>query len=305
MRIFGHTTLVGRAKAAGFDGLYTYDVVTWNGALFRRLCAQAHAAGLLCAPSVGPGYDARLATRHEVVRPRNDGRRTTGCGRRRSAPEPTSSRSRATTSGRRARRSSLPASRSASPSYDGAWGKSRRRGAAGVPRRDCGVDGAPRRRSALSRARSRACGDTRPSPDRPARGRGTRRVRARVASRARSGDASAIASRIELERTLVVVRLERLEHVRVARRSRVAPRRQRRRAAERGARRGTTTTAVGRQRADELRHDAPVPKRLDGRDALHPDTSPRGQGWRPRRPSRGRPSPSRAPICSSSTGVSA
>ena len=44
-----------------------------NGALFRRLCTQAHAAGLLCAPSVGPGYDARLATRHEAIRPRNDG----------------------------------------------------------------------------------------------------------------------------------------------------------------------------------------------------------------------------------------
>jgi glycoprotein endo-alpha-1,2-mannosidase len=74
VRIFGHTPFAGRAKVSGFDGLYTYDVVTWNGALFRRLCAQAHAAGLLCAPSVGPGYDARLATRHEVVRPRNDGR---------------------------------------------------------------------------------------------------------------------------------------------------------------------------------------------------------------------------------------
>lgn len=73
VRIFGHTTLVGRAKASGFDGLYTYDVVTWTGALFKRLCAQAHAAGLLCAPSVGPGYDARLTTRLEAVRPRNDG----------------------------------------------------------------------------------------------------------------------------------------------------------------------------------------------------------------------------------------
>lgn len=73
VRVFGHTTLVGRAKASGFDGLYTYDVVTWNGALFKRLCTQAHAVGLLCAPSVGPGYDARLATRHEAVRPRNDG----------------------------------------------------------------------------------------------------------------------------------------------------------------------------------------------------------------------------------------
>jgi hypothetical protein len=73
VRILGHTALVGRAKASGFDGLYTYDVVTWNGALFRRLCTQAHAAGLLCAPSVGPGYDARLTTRLESVRPRNDG----------------------------------------------------------------------------------------------------------------------------------------------------------------------------------------------------------------------------------------
>ena len=73
VRVFGHTTLVGRAKASGFDGLYTYDVVTWNGALFRRLCTQAHTAGLLCLPSVGPGYDARLATEHEAVRPRQRG----------------------------------------------------------------------------------------------------------------------------------------------------------------------------------------------------------------------------------------
>jgi hypothetical protein len=73
VRVFGHTTLVGRAKASGFDGLYTYDVVTWNGALFRRLCTQAHRVGLLCAPSVGPGYDARLATRHDLVRPRLHG----------------------------------------------------------------------------------------------------------------------------------------------------------------------------------------------------------------------------------------
>jgi glycoprotein endo-alpha-1,2-mannosidase len=75
VRVFGHTTRVGRAKAAGFDGLYTYDVATWNGSIFRRLCTQAHAVGLLCAPSVGPGYDARLATRHEVVRDRENGTR--------------------------------------------------------------------------------------------------------------------------------------------------------------------------------------------------------------------------------------
>ena len=70
VRIFGNTTLVGRAKASGFDGLYTYDVVTWTGSTFRRLCTQAHRSGLLCAPSVGPGYDARLATSDRAVRPR-------------------------------------------------------------------------------------------------------------------------------------------------------------------------------------------------------------------------------------------
>ncbi len=75
VRIFGNTTLVGRAKASGFDGLYTYDVVTWSGSTFRRLCSQAHKAGLLCAPSVGPGYDARLATSDRVVRPRLHGAR--------------------------------------------------------------------------------------------------------------------------------------------------------------------------------------------------------------------------------------
>ena len=73
VRVFAHTTLVGRAKASGFDGVYTYDVVTWSGALFKRLCTEAHAVGLLCAPSVGPGYDARLATRHEAVRERLGG----------------------------------------------------------------------------------------------------------------------------------------------------------------------------------------------------------------------------------------
>lgn len=73
VRVFGHTARVGRAKASGFDGLYTYDVVTWTGSIFRRLCTQAHAAGLLCAPSVGPGYDARLTTRADTVRERGNG----------------------------------------------------------------------------------------------------------------------------------------------------------------------------------------------------------------------------------------
>ena len=49
VRVFGNTTLVGRAKASGFDGLYTYDVVSWNGSLFKRLCTQAHAEEPRCA----------------------------------------------------------------------------------------------------------------------------------------------------------------------------------------------------------------------------------------------------------------
>jgi glycoprotein endo-alpha-1,2-mannosidase len=73
VRVFGHTALVGRAKASGFHGLYTYDVLTWRGRTFRRLCRQARAVGLLCAPSVGPGFDARLATSLDEVRPRLHG----------------------------------------------------------------------------------------------------------------------------------------------------------------------------------------------------------------------------------------
>jgi hypothetical protein len=73
VRVFGQTTLVGRAKAGGFDGLYTYDVGTWTGSTFARVCTQAHDVGLLCAPSVGPGYDARLATGDTLVRTRSDG----------------------------------------------------------------------------------------------------------------------------------------------------------------------------------------------------------------------------------------
>jgi glycoprotein endo-alpha-1,2-mannosidase len=73
VRVIGHTNLVGRARAAGFDGLYTYDVATWNGNTFARMCSQARLAGLLCAPSVGPGYDATLATQDVLVRPRLHG----------------------------------------------------------------------------------------------------------------------------------------------------------------------------------------------------------------------------------------
>jgi glycoprotein endo-alpha-1,2-mannosidase len=73
IRIFGQTQLVGRAKTAGFDGVYPYEIGAWTGGTFARVCTQAHNVGLLCAPSVGPGYDARLATGDPSVRPRLDG----------------------------------------------------------------------------------------------------------------------------------------------------------------------------------------------------------------------------------------
>lgn len=72
-RVFGHTALAGRAKASGFDGLYTYDILTWHGSSFRRICAQARQLGLACAPSIGPGFDARLVHDHSAVRHRRSG----------------------------------------------------------------------------------------------------------------------------------------------------------------------------------------------------------------------------------------
>jgi glycoprotein endo-alpha-1,2-mannosidase len=73
LRLFAGTELVGFAAAAHFDGFYTYDFSTYNGAKFRRLCAQAHAVHLLCAPSVGPGYDGRRAGEGSAGRPRRNG----------------------------------------------------------------------------------------------------------------------------------------------------------------------------------------------------------------------------------------
>jgi glycoprotein endo-alpha-1,2-mannosidase len=75
VRVFANTNLVGRAAAGGFDGVYTYDVLLFDGGLFPRLCRQARHLKLLCAPSVGPGYDARRATSDTRVKPRRDGAR--------------------------------------------------------------------------------------------------------------------------------------------------------------------------------------------------------------------------------------
>ena len=73
VRLFANTNLAGRAAAGGFDGLYTYDVLLFGGRLFPRLCRQARRLHLLCAPSVGPGYDAFRATGDVRRRPRRNG----------------------------------------------------------------------------------------------------------------------------------------------------------------------------------------------------------------------------------------
>jgi hypothetical protein len=72
--VYAQTALVGAAAAGRFDGVYTYDILTYGGNMFARLCAQAHAKGLLCAPSVGPGYDARRGSYDPRVKPRRNGR---------------------------------------------------------------------------------------------------------------------------------------------------------------------------------------------------------------------------------------
>jgi hypothetical protein len=70
VRLFAQTNRVGFAARAGFAGFYTYDILLYDGPKFVRLCTQAHALGILCAPSVGPGYSAWQATGDARVKPR-------------------------------------------------------------------------------------------------------------------------------------------------------------------------------------------------------------------------------------------
>jgi glycoprotein endo-alpha-1,2-mannosidase len=73
VRLLAGTELVGFAAAAHFDGFYTYDFTTYSGGKFVRLCAQAHALHLVCAPSVGPGYNGRRAGEASANRRRAGG----------------------------------------------------------------------------------------------------------------------------------------------------------------------------------------------------------------------------------------
>jgi glycoprotein endo-alpha-1,2-mannosidase len=73
MRLLAGTERIGFAAAGKFDGFYTYDFVSYRGGMFTRLCAQAHALHLVCAPSVGPGYDGQRAGEPAGGRPRLNG----------------------------------------------------------------------------------------------------------------------------------------------------------------------------------------------------------------------------------------
>jgi hypothetical protein len=73
VQVFAQTALVGAAAAGHFAGVYTYDVLTYGGGLFDRLCTEAHARHLLCLPSVGPGFDAQRAGGAPAVKERRNG----------------------------------------------------------------------------------------------------------------------------------------------------------------------------------------------------------------------------------------
>jgi len=72
-RLFAQTPLAGYAKTGGFQGIYTYDTLTYGGRTFARICNGAHSQGLLCVPSVGPGYSAHRATGDSRVLDRRRG----------------------------------------------------------------------------------------------------------------------------------------------------------------------------------------------------------------------------------------
>ena len=73
VRLLAQTPYAGFAARGGFEGMYTYDILTWGGDKFGRICAAARRLRLVCAPSVGPGYDARRAVGDSRVKPRRNG----------------------------------------------------------------------------------------------------------------------------------------------------------------------------------------------------------------------------------------
>lgn len=66
---------VAYAAAAGFEGIYTYYPVGFEPEQFAAICAQARGRGLLCSPSVSPGYDPRRGAPDTRVADREGGTR--------------------------------------------------------------------------------------------------------------------------------------------------------------------------------------------------------------------------------------
>ena len=73
VQLLAQTANAAEAAADGFQGIYTYDILTYGSSTLAAVCARARAAHLLCAPSVGPGYDASRATGDPRVRARRNG----------------------------------------------------------------------------------------------------------------------------------------------------------------------------------------------------------------------------------------
>jgi len=88
IELYAQTSDAARAAAAGFDGVYTYDVYAVRGGAFAGLCARARSAGIACAPSVGPGYNASRATSDHRVRGRRAGETYDGMWRAGIAAQP-------------------------------------------------------------------------------------------------------------------------------------------------------------------------------------------------------------------------
>jgi glycoprotein endo-alpha-1,2-mannosidase len=73
VQVLAQTANVSRAQAAHFSGIYTYDIATYGPGTLGPICARAHQLGLICAPSVGPGYDALRGDGDTHFRARDNG----------------------------------------------------------------------------------------------------------------------------------------------------------------------------------------------------------------------------------------
>jgi len=61
------------AQDAHLDGIYTYDPRGFQPSEFSGICNNARTHGLLCMPSVGPGWDGTRATKIPGIVSRRDG----------------------------------------------------------------------------------------------------------------------------------------------------------------------------------------------------------------------------------------